>query len=77
MSEDPQLTKAHSQLVVDEHLRLGWQIALVLRTESGEPYEWLLKWVLPGPVVWPDWSAFQEDEKRTDSAPPEGTHDSG
>jgi hypothetical protein len=54
MNETPRWAKAHSKRVADEYLALGWRLASVFQGEGcGEPYEWLLEWVGPGPAVSP------------------------
>lgn len=48
MRKNLRWAKAHSELVANEYLRLGWRLVTELRvSESGEPYEWLLEWSHP------------------------------
>jgi hypothetical protein len=40
----PKQAKAHSRTRVEKFLMLGWTIAVELKAEDGETYEWLLNW---------------------------------
>jgi hypothetical protein len=45
MKNRPRFAKAHSQLVADEYVRLGWTLRKELREpEDDEPYEYLFEW---------------------------------
>ena len=55
----PRMTKAHSQLVADEYLRLGWTLHSEFHAEGdNEPYEYLLVWnhAEEPPAI--DWDKF-------------------
>jgi hypothetical protein len=59
MDPKPRLAKAHSKLVADEYLRLGWTLRHQFYEKGdGEPYEYLFAWVGEGDPVGIDWAEF-------------------
>jgi len=62
----PRMAKAHSKLVADEYLRLGWTLrreffATEEKDESGyidEPYEYFFEWCQNTDPVHIDWKVF-------------------
>jgi hypothetical protein len=54
------LAKAHSRLVADEYLRLGWTLVHEFREPpQNEQYEWLFEWRRIDEPVPIDWSEFR------------------
>jgi hypothetical protein len=59
MENKPRLAKAHSQLVADEYVRLGWTLCTEFRAPGvDEPYEFLLEWRGPEDPAYIDWDEF-------------------
>jgi hypothetical protein len=59
------MAKAHSQLVADEYIRLGWTLKNEFYAEADdEPYEYFLTWDHPEDPRHIDWKGF---------LPPKGT----
>jgi hypothetical protein len=60
----PRLAKAHSQLVADEFLRLGWTLRTEFYAEGdAEPYEYLLSWEREEEPPRIDWDKFFSDQQ--------------
>lgn len=68
MEEKSRLAKAHSKLVADEYLRLGWTLkhefsATECKNEPGyadEPYEYIFEWNKEADPVQIDWIEFHQ-----------------
>jgi hypothetical protein len=55
------MAKAHSKLIADEYLRLGWTLNHEFREpEDDEPYEYLFEWKRDGEPTQIDQSKFSE-----------------
>jgi hypothetical protein len=55
MPDQPTWGKLHSKALADRYVALGWQVVRTFQVEGDdEPYEFLIKWVGPGPAVYPD-----------------------
>jgi hypothetical protein len=59
MDSKPRIAKAHSKLVADEYLRLGWTLRhqFIARGDE-EPYEYFFSWDKEGDPVNIDWAEF-------------------
>ena len=59
MSDKPRMAKAHSKLVADEYIRLGWTLRHKFYGRGDvEPYEYFFVWEGPGEPVGIDWKEF-------------------
>lgn len=57
----PRMAKAHSKLMADEYLRLGWTLIHQFCEPSGsEPYEYLFEWRREGSPVHIDPKKFRD-----------------
>jgi len=55
------MAKAHSKLVADEYVRLGWTLRREFQEPGDdEPYEYLLEWLRQGDPMTIDFSKFTE-----------------
>jgi hypothetical protein len=55
------MAKAHSKLVADEYVRLGWTLRREFQEPGDdEPYEYLLEWLREGDPMSIDFSKFTE-----------------
>ena len=55
MPDQPTWGKLRSKTLTDRYVALGWQVVLAHRADGDdEPYEYLIKWVGPGPAPYPD-----------------------
>jgi hypothetical protein len=63
------MAKAHSRLVADEYLRLGWTLVTEFReAPDHEPNEYYFEWRREDPPVYLDWTAFHQTHSRGSSA---------
>jgi hypothetical protein len=73
LAKQEHFAKAHSRLVADEYLRLGWRLATEFRAqEDDEPYEYLFVWSGPGAPIWPDRSQLQTGGRPAAGGLPDG-----
>ena len=61
MTTKPRLAKAHSKVVANEYLRLGWTLKSEFRAASDEkPYEYLFTGEKETEPTSIDWDAFKK-----------------
>jgi hypothetical protein len=65
MNPKPRHAKAHSKLVANEYLRLGWTLRRKFYAKGDEePYEYFFSWDGDGDPVGIDWIDFSKRTRR-------------
>jgi hypothetical protein len=56
----PTMAKAHSKIIADEYVRLGWTLVTEFTAPGDkEPYEYYFEWRGDGEPVSIDWTRFK------------------